>query len=105
VDDAALLDTLAQAGVQIIGSSTPPPQFVDQWVASINLDEMGALRQIWSRLLAGEGGLNLSTPLALGERNAALFSLGRQRLVDKMLTDLLAGYVDTGVDPQTGEKR
>lgn len=105
VADATLLDILAQAGVQIIGSSTPPPQIVDRWVASISLDELGALRQIWPRLLAGEGGMNLSTPLALGERNAALFSLGRQRLVDKMLTDLLAGYVDTGVDPQTGEMR
>jgi hypothetical protein len=104
-NDQALLDTLAQAGLQIIGSGSPQPQIAEQWVAGLSMDEMGAVRQVWPRLLAGEGGLNLSTPLALVERNPALFSPGRQRLVDKMLTDLLAGYVDSGVDPQTGEKR
>ena len=105
VEDPALLDALAQAGLQIIASGAPQPQVTDQWVAGISMDEMGAVRQVWPRLLAGEGGLNLSTPLALGERNPALFSVGRQRLVDKMLTDLLAGFVDSGVDPQTGEMR
>jgi hypothetical protein len=69
------------------------------------MDAMGTVRQIWPRLLAGEGGFDLSTPLSLGERNQALFSPGRQRLVDRMLTDLLADYVDSGVDPQTGEMR
>ena len=103
--DAALFDALAQAGLQIISAGSPSPQIANQWVASIQLDELGAVRQIWPRLLAGEGGLNLTTPLSLGERNVALFSTGRQRLVDKMLTDLLAGYVDSGVDPQTGELR
>ena len=105
VGDAALLEALAQAGLQLIGSGAPPQQIASQWVASIRMDEMGAVRQIWPRLLAGEGGFDLSTPLTLGERNPALFSPGRQRLVDRMLTDLLAGYVDSGVDPQTGEMR
>jgi len=103
--DTSLLEALAQAGMQIIGADTPPPQAASQWVASILVDEMSAVRQIWPRLLAGEGGFNLPIPMALSERNPALFSQGRQRLVDKMLTDLLAGYVDTGVDPQTGEMR
>ena len=105
VVDVALLEALAQAGIQLIGNGEPPPQIANQWVASIGMDEMGSVRQIWPRLLAGEGGLNLSMPLSLGERNAALFSPGRQRLVDRVLTDLLAGYVDSGVDPQTGDMR
>lgn len=105
VGDETLLDLLAQAGLQIIASGTPSPQIASQWVAGIRMDEMGTLRQVWPRLLAGEGGLDLSMPLALVDRNAALFSTGRQRLVDNMLTDLLAGYVDSGVDPQTGEMR
>jgi hypothetical protein len=105
VEDPSLLDLLAQAGLQVIGSGTPQPQIADQWVAGISTDEMGAVRQVWPGLLAGEGGLDLSTPLALVERNSALFSIGRQRLVDKILTDLLAGFVDSGVDPQTGEMR
>jgi hypothetical protein len=105
VGDTALLEALAQAGIQIISNGAPPSQVASQWVASISMDELGAVRQIWPRLLAGEGGFDLATPLSLGERNAALFSLGRQRLVDKMLTDLLADYVDSGVDPQTGDMR
>jgi hypothetical protein len=105
VGDAALLEALAQAGLQLIVSGEPLQQIASQRVASIRADEMGALRQIWPRLLAGEGGFDLSTPLSLDERNPALVSPGRQRLVDRVLTDLLAGYIDSGVDPQTGEMR
>jgi hypothetical protein len=44
-------------------------------------------------------------PLGFTGTNPDLLSPGRQQLVETMLADLLAGFIDTGVDPQTGESR
>jgi hypothetical protein len=103
--DETLLEYLAQAGVNLIGSGSAPENLRSNWIASIRVDESSAIRQIWPRLLSGEKGIQLSVPLVLADQNPALFSTGRQQLVEKMLTDLLAGFIDTGVNLQTGEPR
>ena len=56
-------------------------------------------------LLAGKAGEKVVMPLSLLDVNADLFSPGRQHLAQETLDDLLAGFVDTGVDPATGENR
>ena len=56
-------------------------------------------------MLSGQGGLALEGELQLADRNEALFSPGRQLFVERMLGDLLDGYIDTGVDPLTGDPR
>jgi hypothetical protein len=43
--------------------------------------------------------------VGLGNVNPDLVSPGRQQLVEAMLADLRVGFIDTGVDPQTGESR
>ena len=101
--DESLLDYLAQAGMNIIGGMTPSEQVKDHWVASIRLDEISAVKLIWPRLIGGEGGINLDVPIVITNQNDSLFSTGRQRLVEKILAEMLAGYIDTGVDPTTGE--
>lgn len=103
--DETLLEYLAQAGVSLIGSSTPPASLRSNWVASIRVDKASAIQQVWPRLTGGEKGIQISVPLVLAEQNTALFSAGRQHLVEKMLVDLLAGFIDTGVNLQTGEPR
>ena len=103
--DETLLEYLAQAGVNLIGSGTALERLRSNWVASIRVDEAGAIRQIWPRLMSGEQGIQLSAPLVLADQNPALFSTGRQHLVEKMLNDLLAGFIDSGVNLQTGEPR
>ena len=103
--DETLLEYLAQAGVNLIGSGTAPERLRSNWVASIRVDEASAIRQIWPRLMGGEKGIQLSVPLVLTDQNPALFSAGRQQFVEKMLADLLAGFIDTGVNLQTGEPR
>ena len=103
--DETLLEYLAQAGVNLIGSGTALERLRSNWVASIRVDEAGAIRQIWPLLMSGEQGIQLSAPLVLTDQNPALFSTGRQHLVEKMLNDLLAGFIDSGVNLQTGEPR
>ena len=103
--DEALLEYLAQKGVNLIGGANPPQAAESLWVASIQPDLLKAVRDLWPRLLKGEPGASVDVPLAITNANPALFSPGRQRLAQTTLDDLLAGFIDTGVDPQTGELR
>jgi hypothetical protein len=101
--DDTLLEYLAQKGVNLIGGVTPPQAAQSQWVASIQPDLLKGVKDLWPRLLKGESGSSVDVPLAITNVNPALFSPGRQRLAQDTLDDLLADFIDTGVDPQTGE--
>lgn len=103
VGDIALLEYLAERGVNMIGSVSPPAQVQNNWVATIQVDWTQAVREAWPRWMNGEGGLLLEGGLEITDRNESLFSPGRQLYVERMLADLLAGFIDTGVDPNTGE--
>lgn len=103
--DLVLLEYLSQAGLNMIGSGSPPDSLRPNWVASIRSDPAEAVRQIWPDLAAGKGGSLLKAPLAISNVNPELLSEGRQRLVEQMLSDLVEGYIDTRVDPETGEPR
>ncbi|MEJ2350062.1 MAG: hypothetical protein P8Y03_09775 [Anaerolineales bacterium] len=101
----ALLNYLAQSDLNIIGNSQPPEAIQGHWVTSIQSDYINVLNDLWTEVLGGNGGRNVSVGLKLDAINADLFSPGRQRLVEDLLKDLQGGYVDTGVDPLTGELR
>ena len=95
--DPALLEYLAQANLNLIGSAPPAENLKDRWVATIQTNLLAGLEQLWPDLVNGKGGGNLPTPIVITDRNEALFSTGRQRLVDDTLAELQAGYIGTGV--------
>lgn len=106
ISDPELLRELADAGINIIGIGPPPAEFRSNWVASIGVsDPVSAVQDIWQALLETQGDKSVELPLVLTDVNPELVSPGRQHLVEEMLVDLLAGYIDTGVDPNTGENR
>ncbi len=95
-----LLDDLTQAGLNYILVGLPPADYRATWVASLGYgDALGAVEQVWPGLLRGEGGVNLSLPLGIMDWNPDLLSPGRKRLAEEMLQELLAGLIDTGVNP------
>lgn len=96
--DESLPLSLAQAGVNLIGSAPPPPAIKDHWVATVSVDLGPALRQLWPNLLAGNGGADLSPSIQIGDVNADLLSQGRQRLVEELMENLQGGFIDTGVN-------
>ncbi len=100
-----LLRALAQAGINIISSGTPPEDLKAHWIASITTDPVAPILEHLPELLAGKGGIDMTAPMVIQEINSALFSPGRQDLAEKIREDLLGGGIDTGVDPQTGETR
>jgi len=99
--DQALLDTLAQAEVAMIGGVHPASALHENWVATIQVGPLPAIREIWPELLNGRGGISRSLAISLVDRNESLFSPGRQHLVDQFLSDLRAGFIDTGVSQPT----
>ena len=103
--DEALLLYLAQAGVNLIGSGAPPASVQNNWIASIGVDWVSAVQEAWSNWSDGEAFGGGSSALTLSNQNPNLFSPGRQNLAEKILADLTAGYIDSGVDPITGEPR
>ncbi len=94
-----LLDYLFQKNIKIIGEAMPFEDLRPDWIASIQPKVIPAILQIFPNLVAGKGGQNLSTPLFLTDINPDLLSEGKQRLVEEVLRDLQAGYIDPGVKP------
>jgi hypothetical protein len=93
-----LLAYLAQSGLKIIAGIEPLSGLEDRWVVSIKLDWDDAVRQIWPVLTSTEPGISLEPPLLLSSSNESLLSPGRQGFVERMMADLDAGYIDTGVN-------
>ena len=101
----ASLKFLAEAGVALLGINSPPEALRPRWVASLRVDPIPIIQNILPDLLNGKSLGNVFVPLAIADPNPDLFSPGRQRLANEILADLLAGFVDTRVDPLTGESK
>lgn len=98
VSDESLREHFAEAEVNMIGTVPPPTGLEDQWIATITGNISSALRSAWPDLIAGQGGGSIQAPLILTQINPELFSLGRQRLVENLISELSGGYIDTGVE-------
>lgn len=103
--DPAMLDLLATSNVNIISSGTPAESLHPHWVASLGTDPIAAIQSVLSEVIAGKGGRDFPLPLSLYQVNPDLLSPGKQERIAEILADLLAGYIDTGVDLATGESR
>lgn len=93
-----LTDYLSTTGTSMIGVSVPNPK-PGTWVMTIRPDEVKAIQKAWPDLLAGRGGQNVQSPLGLADVDSSLLSPGKERLVEQVLDDLLAGRIATGAAP------
>jgi hypothetical protein len=104
--DSGMFDVLAQANVNVIGENLPSEALRTHWVVSLRPAEiLPVVSELLPDLLNGKAGVKVAMPLTLLEANPALFSPGRQHLAQETLDELLAGFIDTGVDLATGENR
>lgn len=95
--DETLFEYLAEAEINLIGTTTPPKGLEDQWIATITADISSAIRTAWPDLIAEHGGAVIAAPLSITNVNPDLFSPGRQLLVEKLIKEMSAGFIDTGV--------
>lgn len=97
VGDESLYEYLAGAEINLIGSAAPPPGLEDNWIGTIGRDFQSAVQAAWPGLLTERGDAQYSAQLMVTNINPALLSPGRQRLVEKMIAEMSAGLIDTGV--------
>ena len=102
---AELVPILAQLKANLIGSGAPPAELAPQWAVTIQSDPLPGILEVLPLLLAGQGGHTRELALLLSDVNPDLLSEGRQARAQEILADLLDGYIDTGVDPLSGESR
>lgn len=96
-----LLSTLSETGFNLISSGTPPTELENFWIASIGLDEpTHYVQNLWDKLTNNQKNTDIRLPIVIDNINADLFSPGRQLLVEKMMKDLEAGFIDVGVNTQ-----
>jgi hypothetical protein len=105
--DESMLSILATAKVNIISSGDPPQASHSSWVVSLTTDPLPLIQSQVEGLLDGSlsAGQSLVVPVQFTQTNETLFTPGKQRLAGQILSDLQAGFIDTGVDLSTGEFR
>jgi len=97
--DDAMLRYLSQTGVNIIAGQPPLTDIQDHWVASLRFSVLESFEDYWPDFIAGSATTEVTLPLQITDINPALLSPGKQRLVEEILSDVLAGYIDLeGVD-------
>jgi hypothetical protein len=91
---ADLLTYIGTQGVMQIGTSMPEPR-PGGWVATISPDTVKAIQSAWPNLIAGQGGINVQSPLGLADVDPDLLTPGKLRLAQETLDALLAGRIST----------
>jgi hypothetical protein len=94
-----LLSYMSQDGLMLIGQTMPNDTVQPQWIASIQPDEITAIKNIFPDLAAGKGGKVVPTPLVLSDVNSSLLGVGKLRLAQAVLDGLQNGTIGTGVNP------
>jgi hypothetical protein len=88
------LSYIGTQGVMLIGTSMPQPR-PGGWVMTIHPDTIKAIQTAWPNLLAGQGGINVQSPLGIADVDPGLLSSGKLRLAQETLDSLLAGRILT----------
>jgi hypothetical protein len=89
-----LLDLLAGKNIVLLGGQTPPAEILSRWAVTIRPQYLSALTEIMPVVLTGSGGMTRNASVELSDINPRLLSPGRQSLIEIMLDDLNAGFIE-----------
>lgn len=86
---------MAEQDLYMIGEVKPPEDVKDWWMVSMRQPDLESVYlQYWPQLLAGETGTIIPLPADLSDLNNNLLTRGKRRLVEEVLADLQAGFID-----------
>jgi hypothetical protein len=92
--DGEFFQQATENGMVFIGGPSTIPLDDEHWVASFRWRPDLALRENWARVLQNQGGWSADIPLQIEQINPNLLSQGRLQWVERMLEDLISGYID-----------
>ena len=87
-----LLTYIGTTGTMSIADSSPAPRPAS-FVMAMQPDVIQAIQTSWAKLIAGQGGENVQSPLGLSDIDPTLLTPGKQRLVEETLQGLLNGTI------------
>ena len=93
-----LLTYLEELGMKVV-SDQPPDVVRSNWAATLTMDPVPALENLWSDLIAGQPGVSIPAVIILTDAEMGLVSEGRYRLFEEMAADLQAGLISIELVP------
>jgi hypothetical protein len=63
------------------------------WVMTIRPDTIKAIQLAWANLAAGQGGVNIQSPLGIADADPSILTPGKLRLAQETLNALIAGRI------------
>ena len=87
-----LANYIGTTGAYVMGTISPE-QRPAGWVMTIQPDVIKAIQNAWPQLVSGQGGVTVQSPLGLSDMDPTILTPGKQRLVEKTLSDLQAGLI------------
>jgi hypothetical protein len=91
----ALAGTLDSKQLILLGSQTPAT-LPANWGATILIDPLPAIRQIWERVISGNSAGTQPTNIVVADVNPLLVSQGRLDRTESIINDLEGGLIDPG---------
>lgn len=88
------LSYIGTQGAWLIGTSMPETR-PGGWVMTVSPDTVKAIQIAWPQLIAGQGGINVQSPLGISDVDPGILPDGKLRLVQETLEGLLAGRIST----------
>lgn len=95
-----LLNWLVQQNVVLFGGQTPPAEARPRWAATIRLDGVAALSEVFAGAAQGKGNQRAAAKLKFDDVAPELLSPGRQLRAEQVYRDLADGLIEPFNPPQ-----
>lgn len=87
-----LANYIGTTGSYALGTISPE-QRPGGWIMTIQPDVIKAIQNAWPQLISGQGGVMVQSPLGLSDIDPTILTPGKQRDVEKVLSDIQAGLI------------
>lgn len=88
-----LYNYLVSQNVLLLGGTSPLPEALPRWAATLREDIVVPLQELWPQLAAGSGGQVVKASLVFTDVNPAFFSDGRLNSINEIIPVLRRGLI------------
>ncbi len=93
ISSPELLADVSSQALVLVGGAAPAEDLRPRWAVTVSADVGAPLKALWPDLAAGIGGKTLPAALRLSDINENLFTPGKQRLAQDVITGLQDGTI------------